>query len=106
MVAVSMIRDSDADLAARFPLGIEVRLADLDVDPYPMLAKLRRDEPVSWVPEVRMWFVTRRTLVVDVLRDARRFTTEAERSTIRSVTRSTTSFMFEAMGSAPLRITR
>lgn len=71
--------------AARFPLGAQVRLADLNVDPYPLLDVLRREEPVSWVPETRMWFVTRRDDIVTVLRDARRFTTEAERSVIRDI---------------------
>ena len=69
----------------RFPLGAQVRLADLDADPYPILARLRREEPVTWVPETRMWFLTRRAEIVDALRDARRFTTEAERSTIRDI---------------------
>lgn len=69
----------------RFPLGASLRLADLDVDPYPPLAELRGDEPVSWVPEIRMWFVTRRDDIVAVLRDAVRFTTEAERSVIRDI---------------------
>lgn len=68
-----------------FPLGAAVRLADLDVDPYPILAELRAREPVSWVPETRMWFVTRRDDTVAVLRDAARFTTDAERSTIRDM---------------------
>jgi cytochrome P450 len=74
-----------SERASRFPIGAQVRLADLDIDPYPILSKLRADEPVSWVPETGMWFVTRRADVVAVLRDARRFTTEAERSTIRDI---------------------
>jgi cytochrome P450 len=69
----------------RFPIGAQVRLSDLDADPYPILSKLRDEEPVSWIPETRMWFVTRRADVVEILRDARRFTTEAERSTIRDI---------------------
>jgi cytochrome P450 len=85
MVGVNTIRDPASGLTARFPLGAEVRLSDLDVDPYPVLARLQREEPVSWVPEIGMWFLTRRTTIVDVLRDAGRFTTEAERSTIRDI---------------------
>ena len=69
----------------RFPVGASVRLADLDRDPYPILARLREEEPVSWVPETSMWFVTRRSDILAILRDARRFTTEAERSTIRDI---------------------
>lgn len=66
-------------------LGATVRLASLDADPYPTLAALRAREPVAWVPEVGMWLVTRRDDVVAILRDATRFTTESERSTIRDV---------------------
>ena len=69
---------SDDERRERFPLGAQVRLADLDADPYPILARLRREEPVTWVPETQMWFLTRRAEIVDVLRDASRFTTEAE----------------------------
>lgn len=76
---------SDDARRERFPLGAQVRLADLDADPYPILARLRREEPVTWVPETQMWFLTRRAEIVDVLRDARRFTTRAERSTIRDI---------------------
>ena len=68
-----------------FPLGATVRLADLDVDPYPLLARLRANEPVTWVPETGMWFVTRRDDIISILRDAARFTTDAESSTIRDI---------------------
>lgn len=61
-----------------------MRLADLAIDPYPILAELRTHEPVSWVPETGMWFVTRRDDVLDVLRDPERFTTDAP-STIRDM---------------------
>ena len=40
-------------------LGSDVSLADLERDPDPILAAMRRDEPVCWVPELEMWFVTR-----------------------------------------------
>jgi len=85
MSGVSRIPDIDRKDERRFPLGAAVRLAELDVDPYPILARLRAEEPVSWVPEVAMWFVTRRQVMFDVLRDARRFTTDAPRSTIRDI---------------------
>ena len=32
---------------------------DLDRDPDPILARLREEEPVAWIPALRMWFVTR-----------------------------------------------
>ena len=81
-----MLGDSDmAGRAARFPIGAQVSLADLDVDPYPVLDRLRSHEPVTWCPEIGMWLVTRRDDVISVLRDPTRFTTEGEASTIRDV---------------------
>lgn len=68
----------------RFPLGARVRLADLAVDPYPTFAELREAEPVTWVPEIERWFLTRRDDVLAVLRDPDLFTTDAP-STIRDM---------------------
>ncbi len=68
----------------RFPLGARVRLADLAVDPYPIFAELRKAEPVTWVPEIERWFLTRRNDMVAVLRDPDLFTTDAP-STIRDM---------------------
>ncbi len=76
-----MVRDLRSD---GFPLGARVRLADLAVDPYPILAKLRAAEPVTWVPEIGRWFLTRRDDVLAVLRDPDLFTTDAP-STIRDM---------------------
>ena len=68
----------------RFPVGARVRLADLAVDPYPTFAELREAEPVTWVPEIERWFLTRRDDIVAVLRDPDLFTTDAP-STIRDM---------------------
>ena len=73
------------DRAARYPLGAGIRLDALASDPYPALAELRRQEPVSWVPETGMWFVTRRDDVLTVLRDPETFTTDTPESTIRDI---------------------
>jgi cytochrome P450 len=62
--------------------GRDIRLRDLAVDPYPILARLRAEEPVSWVDEARMWFVTRRADVVEVLRNPDVFRTDSPHSTI------------------------
>lgn len=40
-------------------IGESITLADLERDPDPILARLRDDEPVAWVPSMQMWFVTR-----------------------------------------------
>lgn len=68
----------------RFPLGCELRIEDLAVDPYPLLARLREREPVSWAPQIGMWLVTRYEDVVTVLRDPETYTTVSEDSPIQS----------------------
>ena len=60
-------------------LGDAVTLAELDTDPYPTLARLREAEPVSWVPVLDGWLVTRRDLCIAVMRDAERFTVDDPR---------------------------
>ena len=65
--------------AAAFPLGAAVTLAELDTDPHPVLARLREHEPVSWLPALDGWLVTRRDLVMDVMRDPDTFTVDDPR---------------------------
>jgi cytochrome P450 len=60
-----------------------VRLSDLAIDPYPVFARLREHEPVAWIEDAGMWFVTRYNDIVQVLRDPETFRTDAARSTIR-----------------------
>ena len=75
-----------ASLEDRFPLGAALTLEQLDADPYPALARLREREPVSWVPVVDGWLVTRRDLCIEVMRDAVGFTVDDPRfSTARVV---------------------
>ncbi|MFE4967456.1 cytochrome P450 [Streptomyces sp. NPDC056660] len=59
-----------------FPLGASTTLAELARDPHPRLARLRADEPVSWLPELSGWLVTRRDLALDVMRDSATFTVD------------------------------
>ena len=40
-------------------LGSDISLADLEADPDPILARMRAEEPVCWVPSMEMWLVTR-----------------------------------------------
>ncbi len=70
----------------RYPLGAAITLEELDRDPHPALARLRAREPVSWVPALGGWLVTRHDLVLAAMRDARTFTVEDPRfSTARVV---------------------
>ena len=64
---------------ARFPLGAAVTLDELDADSHAPLAILREREPVSWVPVLDGWLVTRRDLCVEVMRDAQTFTVDDPR---------------------------
>jgi cytochrome P450 len=68
------------------PFGAGLSLEQLDTDPYPALAELRAHEPVSWVPALDGWLVTRRDLCIEVMRQAERFTVDDPRfSTARVV---------------------
>jgi cytochrome P450 len=70
----------------RFPVGATITLADLDHDPHPWLARLRGTEPVSWLPALNGWLVTRHDLAVAVMRDSAAFTVDDPRfSTARVV---------------------
>jgi cytochrome P450 len=64
---------------ARYPLGAELTLAELETDPHAALARLREREPVSWVPVLDGWLVTRRDLCIEVMRDAALYTVDDPR---------------------------
>jgi cytochrome P450 len=70
---------------ASFPLGAEVTLDELDRDPHPIHARLREQEPVSWLPALDGWLVTRHDLVLAAMRDDRRFTVDDPRFTTARV---------------------
>ncbi len=64
---------------AAFPLGAAIALEELDTDPHGPLAVLREHEPVSWVPVLDGWLVTRRDLCIAVMRDAEGYTVDDPR---------------------------
>ena len=64
---------------AAFPLGAAATLEELEADPHPLLARLRDREPVTWLAALDAWLVTRRDLVLDVMRDAETFTVDDPR---------------------------
>lgn len=69
----------------RTPIGASLRLADLDRDPFGLLARLRAEEPVSWLTEDRVWLITTHALVDEAHRDQARFTTDLEDSEVRQL---------------------
>jgi cytochrome P450 len=65
--------------AEQFPIGAGVRLEQLERDPHALLADLREQEPVSWLPALDGWLVTRRDLSMQVMRDPKTFTVDDPR---------------------------
>ena len=63
-------------------IGGEVTLEDLERDPYPTYERLRDEEPVSWVPAVGLWLVTRHDDVKHVAMHPEMFTAATEPSTL------------------------
>jgi len=68
-----------AEREARFPIGASATLDELASDPHALLARLRAEEPVSWLPVLQAWVVSRRDLVLAVMRDAETFTVDDPR---------------------------
>ena len=66
----------------RFPVGREITLAELNRDPYPVFARLREHEPISWIPALNMWYVVGYEDVRTALLDPTRMTTVSAQSTI------------------------
>ena len=69
----------------KYPLGAEVAVASLAADPHPTLRRLREAEPVSWLPALGGWLVTRADLADQVLRDPGAFTVDDPRFTTARV---------------------
>jgi cytochrome P450 len=60
--------------------AIEIDVGALEADPFPILEKLRKEKPVSWVPQFDAWFVTRWHDVVFVNSHPEIFTAETNPS--------------------------
>jgi cytochrome P450 len=63
----------------------EITLDQLSADPYPILAELRRDEPVAFVPSLDMWLVTKWDDVMEVTVNEERFTAATVPSWLNTV---------------------
>jgi len=68
-----------------FPIGAGVSLAELAEDPHPALGRLRGAEPVSWLPALHGWLVTRFDLAKRVMTDAATFTVDDPRFSTKRV---------------------
>src|SRR5919204_2651543 len=76
-----MVRSMDARsrTAGRFPIGAAAGVEELEDDPHALLARLREREPVSWLPALGGWLVSRRDLAMRVMRDPETFTVDDPR---------------------------
>jgi cytochrome P450 len=63
-------------------IGDTIALEELERDPYPIYEALREHEPVSWVPAVQLWLVTRYDDVRAIDLDPDAFTAETDPSTL------------------------
>lgn len=73
------------DRSKQFPIGASMTVEQLQAAPYQVLAELREHEPVSWVPAIGTWLITRRDLAVEAMRDAETFTVDDPRFTTGAV---------------------
>jgi cytochrome P450 len=64
------------------PIGDPVTLEELERDPYPTYERLRDSEPVSFVPAVGLWLVTRHDDVKHVAMHPETFTAATDPSTL------------------------
>ena len=62
--------------------GGSITLAEFERDPYPLYERLREEEPVSWVPAVQLWLVTRYDDVRQVDLTPELFTAATDPSTL------------------------
>jgi cytochrome P450 len=60
----------------RFPLGAAASVDELENAPHELHARLRENEPVSWLPALGGWLVTRYDLALQVMRDPDTFTAD------------------------------
>lgn len=72
-------------IPGRFPIGETVTIDELRTAPYRVVASMRSNEPVSFVPALGAWFVTRRDLAIEAMRDTERFTVDDDRFTTAQV---------------------
>jgi cytochrome P450 len=67
--------------------GALITIAQLEDDPYPIYARVQQREPISRIPALGMWYVTRYEDVRAILMDTERFTTAAPESCCLAVSR-------------------
>ena len=64
------------------PFTDRITVQDLEDDPYPLYARMRREAPVAFVPAVNIWLVTRWADVEQVAKSPDLFTAEVKSSPV------------------------
>ena len=64
------------------PFTDRITVQDLEDDPYPLYARMRREAPVAFVPAVNIWLVTRWADVEHVAKSPELFTAEVKSSPV------------------------
>lgn len=59
-----------------YPIGASITLSDLENNLHPVLHRLRAAEPVSWLPVLQAWLVTKRAYAIEVMRDSKTYTVD------------------------------
>ncbi|MER6950921.1 cytochrome P450 [Nonomuraea sp. NPDC000554] len=62
-----------------------ITIDQLNEDPYPIYARLRKEEPVAWLPAINQWLVTRWDDVLTVVSRPESFTTHFPQSLVTRV---------------------
>ncbi len=73
----------------RNSIAAGISAAELAGSPYEVLAKLRSQVPVVWLPAIDGWLVTSHQLVAEAMRDARTFTVDHPRFSTAQVVGTT-----------------
>jgi cytochrome P450 len=73
---------AEGSAASALALARSVTVEDLEADPYPVYARLRREAPVCFIPAVGLWFVTRHDDVEFVAARPDLFTAEMDDSPV------------------------
>ena len=68
-----------------YPIGASIDLESLSRDPFPIYARLRESEPVSFVPALGMYLITRYDDVRQVMEDDTNFVVGTEASVILDI---------------------
>ncbi len=61
---------------SQYPIGASLALTELEENVHPVLHRLRESEPVSWVPVLNGWLITRYDEAIRIMRDAKTYTVD------------------------------